>query len=98
MWWGAIRYGAFLFELLGLPASTALPEEVNMSVLWELITEEPLRIFLPWLLGGYCIAILIWPFAYFVFLRLIRTAKAAQTRARIRKVHKVAREMTDPKE
>ena len=94
MWWVAISFGSFLFHLMGLPSSTALPDEMNFAVLWELITHEPLRIFLPWMLGGYIAALISIPFTYMVFYRLIGAAKHARARARIRKLHKTAKEVT----
>ncbi len=94
MWWASISFGAFLFELMGLPASTSLPENIDFTVLWEITKSEPLRILLPWTLGGYLIALLSWPFSYFIFYYLVRGAKAARRSARLHKVHKVAKEVT----
>lgn len=94
MWWTAISFGSFLFGVLGLPANTALPEEMNFSILWELITNEPMRIFLPWLLGGYIAAIICVPIAYYIFYRFVGAAKQARSKARLRRVHLTAQEMT----
>ena len=80
------------------PAAAALPEVVDFSVFWDLMTHEPLRIFLPWLLGGYLIAFLIWPFCYLFFYNLVKGAKAARKKARLRKVHKAAKEVTGQKD
>lgn len=97
MWWGAISFGSFLFGIMGLPAATALPEGVDFAALWEIATNEPLRIFLPWLLGGYLIALLVWPVWYFIFYNMVKAAKIARTRARLRKVHQAAKEVTGQK-
>ncbi len=94
IWWAAISFGAFLFELIGLSASTNLPDNMDFSILWEIIKTEPLRILLPWTLGGYLIALLSWPFSYFIFYHLVCGAKAARRKARLHKVHKVAKEVT----
>lgn len=98
MWWAAISFGSFLFGLFGLPASTALPEVMNFQILWEIAMHEPMRIFLPWLVGGYLIALISWPFSYFIFYNLVKGAKIARRKARLRKVHKVAKELTGQKE
>jgi len=97
MWWTAISFGSFLFGLMGLPASTALPEEVDLSIIWDLIWHDPLRIFLPWLLGGYLAMLISIPISYYIFYRLVGTAKTARSKARLRKVHKVASEITGPR-
>ncbi len=94
MWWMAISFGAFLFESMGLPGSTSLPEHIGFSVLWEITKTEPLLILLPWTLGGYLIALLSWPFSYFVFYHLVRGAKIARSKAHLHKIHKVAKEVT----
>ena len=97
MWWAAISLGSFLFGLIGLPTSTALPEHVDFQIMWQLITHEPLRIFLPWLLGGYLIALLAWPLFFLMFLNIVRAGKKARRKAKLRKVHKTAMEMTSDK-
>ena len=94
MWWAAIQFGSFLFGLMGLPASTALPDEMSFQIFWDLVTHEPLRIFLPWLLGGYLMALLTWPISYFFFFTLVKGAKAARRKAKVRKIHKVGIEIT----
>lgn len=93
VWWGSVEFGAMIISVFGLSAQT-LPAEVNLSVLWELITHEPLRIFLPWMLGGYILGFIsFFPF-YILFYYLVRGAKIARSKARLRKVHKIAREVT----
>ncbi len=94
MWWAAISFGSYLFGIIGLPASTALPDEVTLSVMWDIATSDPLRIFLPWLLGGYLMALLMWPFCYLIFYRLVSAAKAAKVRAKARKLKKNAAQIT----
>jgi len=98
MWWAAMSFGSFLFGVFGLPASTALPEVVTFGVMWNLATTDPLRLFLPWLLGGYLIALFSWPFFYVIFFYLVKSAKLARLRAHQRKLHRAAREMTGQRE
>lgn len=97
MWWAAIEFGSFLFGLFGLPASTSLPDEMSFQIFWDLIWSEPARIFLPWLMGGYLIALLSWPIFYYTFFNTVKGAKAARKRARMRKLHRVAVAMTGQK-
>lgn len=94
MWWAAMTFGSFIFQTVGFPASVSLPEQIDLSVVWDLIKHEPFRIFLPWLVGGYLIALLSMPISYMIFYRLVSGAKKARVRARERKLHRVAREVT----
>ncbi|MCB1532197.1 MAG: DUF2062 domain-containing protein [Alphaproteobacteria bacterium] len=97
MWWAAISFGSFLFGLFGLPASTNLPEAMNFSIFWDVMRHEPLRVFLPWCMGGYLIALLSWPFFYYLFYYPVKAAKIARRKARLRKALKTAREVTEKK-
>ena len=94
MWWAAMSFGSFIFQLLGFPASVSLPDNIDLGVVWELIKTEPFRIFLPWLLGGYLLALLTTPISYMIFYQMVHGAKKARIKARERKLHRVAREVT----
>lgn len=94
MWWAAMTFGSFIFQAIGLPASVSLPDHMDLSVVWDMIIHDPFRIFLPWLVGGYLIALLSVPVSYMIFYRLVNGAKKARVRARERKLHRVAREVT----
>jgi uncharacterized protein (DUF2062 family) len=94
MWWGSIKLGAFLFSFFGVRAETELPRNMDFPVFWDLLTHDPIRILLPWLTGGYLIALLVFPFSYYVFYKLVHGAKLAKKKVRIHNVHKVAKEVT----
>lgn len=97
MWWASISLGSALFGLFGLPATASLPEGMDISMFWDLVTHDPLRIFMPWMLGGYLIAFLIWPFCYLFFYNLVKAAKAARKKAMLLKVHQAAKDVTGQK-
>jgi len=97
MWWAAISFGSYLFGVFGLPASTALPDTVTFSILWDIVKHQPLRIFLPWLLGGYLLGLIAWFPAYLIFYNFVKGAKMARHKARLRRVHKAAKEITGQK-
>lgn len=94
MWWASISFGSFLFSFLGLPAETALPDELSFSMLWDIIKDEPLRIFFPWMLGGYILAFAFTLTSYYFFYRMVGAAKLARSKARLRRLHKAAQELT----
>ena len=97
MWWASISFGSFLFGLFGLPASTALPETLNFHILWDIALHHPMRIFLPWLAGGYLLGLLSWPISYFIFYQMVKGAKLARRKALVRKLNKVAKGLTEQK-
>ncbi len=97
MWWLAIEFGGVIFNALGLPSSTSLPQNIDFAVFWDIVRHHPMRIFLPWAAGGYLIALLSWPLWYLMFFNMVKGAKLARKKARLRKVHKVAKELTGQK-
>lgn len=98
MWWAATELGSFLFEIFGFPASVTLPHDMHFSDIITVIKTQPSRIFTPWLLGGYILAIASILISYPIFYKLVSGAKEAATRARQRRLHKVAKEVTGQKE
>ncbi len=97
IWWGAIGLGSYVMSFFGIATNHSLPEEMDFGTLWDLMLHDPFRIFLPWLIGGYLMALLIWPVAYGVFYQLVKGAKIARRKSRMRKVHKIAKEITGQK-
>ena len=94
MWWAGISLGSFIFELFGLPASATPPDEATFSMIWELIKNEPFRVFAPWFVGGYLIMLFSAPLSYMLFYKLVSSAKLARRRAREQRLHRIAREVT----
>lgn len=94
MWFAAMEFGTFLFSLMGLPAEIALPAHVDFSVMWDLLINDPLRIFLPWALGGYLMGLLSMAATYPIFFFIVRGAKTARAKAKLRKMHKAAQTIT----
>lgn len=88
MWLISISLGAWLFGLFGLPAEANLPEVMNWDILVDLIFNEPMRIFLPWLLGGYLCALISWPISYFIYYYLIHGAKQRLKKIRQERIKK----------
>jgi uncharacterized protein (DUF2062 family) len=82
IWWASIAFGGWIFDVLGLPASTTLPENINSEIFWEIMFNEPLRLFLPWMVGGYLLGALLWLPSYYVFFYIVKGAKAARLRTR----------------
>lgn len=60
MWWADYKAGAYVFGLWGMSDLVMLPNEIT----WHYLLENPLKLFLPMLLGGAIIAAISWPIAY----------------------------------
>lgn len=94
IWWGSIELGAKIFSFFGVEAKHTVPDHLDFAMLKELLFHEPVRILLPWLVGGYLIALLSWVPSYGVIYFFVRGAKAARKKVKMHKLHKVAMEVT----
>lgn len=96
MWWAGIKFGSYLFYMIGLRASETLPHHLDFHVLWDMLLHQPLRVLLPWTIGGFVLGFLSMPFTYLASYKLVKVGKAARTKAKLYKIHKVALEVTKP--
>lgn len=94
MWWASFSFGSLIFQIIGLPTVHDMPTIQSLSDLWHIIANNFWEIFMPWFVGGYLLVLLSLPFSYYIFFRFVKTAKLARQKARLRKMHKVAREVT----
>ena len=96
MWYASFVLGVWLFGLFGFESMGEMPEEFGFSVMWDMIWSDPLRLFVPWLLGGYILALISWPFYFLLFFYLVKAGKKARAIAKEkrlkRKVKKQFRE------
>ncbi len=86
-WWAGFSFGRVLYDLLGLEGGH-LPEDLNPSIIWDVLMTEPLDILMPWMLGGYTLMLVLTPLSYFVFYQMVHLAKLARSRAINRKQRK----------
>ena len=83
IWYAGYHSGNSILGAFGIQNFKPLPVDMNISALWAMILEDPLRLFLPWMLGGYICAILFWPIAFFVSYFMVKSAKQARRRKRL---------------
>lgn len=81
MWWISLSLGSWLFSLFGLPADAYLPQDMSLAILWDLTLNQPLRVALPWFVGGYLCTLITWPIFYGIFFYVIKGAKTARHKA-----------------
>lgn len=86
MWYASYLLGVWLFGLFGFENLGEMPDEMSFSVMWEMIKGDPLRLFVPWLLGGYILVIVSWPFYFLIFFYLVRAGKRARRAAKERRL------------
>ncbi|PCJ01584.1 MAG: hypothetical protein COB14_03725 [Alphaproteobacteria bacterium] len=79
-WWGGFSLGRYFFEILGIEGAGALPDTLTVSLALEMMTTEPMTLFMPWMLGGYILVVATIPFSYPVYYTLIKAAKAARAK------------------
>jgi uncharacterized protein (DUF2062 family) len=95
IWWGGIKFGAWVFHVLGLPASEQLPHHLDFEVLWHILRNQPLHLLLPWTIGGYLLGFMAMVPAYILSYRMVLAGKLARKKAKLYKIHKVAKEVTE---
>jgi len=97
MWFAGYSLGVAILSFFGFQDFGTLPPVPDggfveiMSFLWSLVTEDFLIIFLPWLLGGYLLALVCCPIFFVVFFYLVRGAKRARAAAIRRRMKRKVR-------
>lgn len=81
-WWAGFSFGSFLFSFFGIQGAENLPDELSLSIMWDIAKTHPLELFLPWMLGGYILLFLMIPPSYFIYYRLVSSAKKARVIAK----------------
>lgn len=80
-WWAGISAGGFIFALFGLSADANIPVKLDFEALWKIITTHPWDLFMPWMVGGYLLALVSVPAAYYIYFHLVTGAKIAKEKA-----------------
>ncbi len=82
IWWAAFSLGRFLFCFFGLGGAEGLPDELSISIMWDIAKTQPMELFMPWMLGGYILVFVAITPAYFVYFPLVHVAKKAKAGAK----------------
>jgi uncharacterized protein (DUF2062 family) len=94
MWYASYKLGVLIFTFFGMEVALSLPEGITFWVAVDMALHQPFELFVPWMVGGYVLAALTWPVFFVVFLILIKRLKYFQQMRRLKRVHKVAKEIT----
>lgn len=88
LWFFSYKIGTLIMSIFGMQNFASLPDEVTLMKLWDIIVDQPLKLFVPWAIGGYLCALLTWPLFYFIAYKIIETAQLARQARRLKKLHK----------
>lgn len=80
IWYASLSLGSALFGLIGMPVDASPPADVNLSMIRDMLFDDPLRLFLPWMLGGYILCIAVIAALYPLYLYLINLANRIKAR------------------
>lgn len=94
MWYLSYKLGVLVFAWMGMPVALDLPEGITFSQAMYMILNKPFDLILPWMVGGYILAVLTWPLFYVLFFILVKNLKAYQHQRRLKAVHNIACEVT----
>lgn len=96
MWYGSYKLGKAAFEIMGFRVAS-MPAEFTWHNLVAEIQADPWALLLPWVFGGYAMAILTWPLWYAIFYWMIIQARARQVQWKQARVHRISQAMTEKK-
>ncbi len=82
MWYASYFLGVWLFELMGFENMAEMPEHISLPLMWDMLLSDPLSLFLPWMVGGYILVCVSWPFYFILFYCLVNAGKKARAIAR----------------
>lgn len=77
-WWSGYTFGSFMFSVLGIDGVGDMPDQLTADILWNLIATQPMTLFLPWMLGGYILAVITILATYPVYFFLVEAGKKAR--------------------
>lgn len=94
-WWAGFSFGSLLFGVFGFEGAANLPDNMTFSIMWEMMKTQPMTLFMPWMLGGYLLALITMPLSYIGYFYLVRVAKTARANARAHRMKMKFQESAD---
>lgn len=70
MWWMAYKVGEGTFKLFGAHI-VDMPKDITWDFLVEEITQRPMDLMIPWIVGGFVLMAVTWPIFYVLSYRMV---------------------------
>lgn len=83
MWAIAYQAGHLLYDVMGWDMM-AVPTSLSWGEFWDVLVNHPFDVMVPWVLGGYAVAIVVSPILFYAIRPLIVRAHYARAQARRR--------------
>jgi len=74
IWYASLSLGSALFGLIGMPVDASPPADVDLQMIWNMLFNDPMRLFLPWMLGGYVLCVVVTAALYPIYFYMIKAA------------------------
>lgn len=94
IWWASLSLGSAIFTAIGMPVEASPPDDLTFVMMWDMLLHDPMRLFMPLLLGGYILCVIAIILTYPLYLILIKGAQRARTAMLKRNAHQTAKEIT----
>lgn len=85
IWWVSYKTGKEIAEVFGWQAKPLPDSEIGLAALREMIVHQPMDLIVPWMVGGYVIALLVYLPCYFLFYGLVEGARRTRQKFKERK-------------
>ncbi len=93
MWWSSNLIGKWTFIQAGFTVRK-MPHQFEWRELVSEIFHDPMRLFMPWMTGGFILMILSWPIFYLIFHWIIDHMRSTHHLWKETRLHKEARVIT----
>lgn len=94
LFWISYTLGTFLLGIFGYDSYIELPDDINFELLLDqpqdffgYMIGHPQKLLLPLTIGGYCVALLFWPFAYAVLYYPVKSTNYLYHKERLRRIY-----------
>jgi uncharacterized protein (DUF2062 family) len=89
MWAAAYHTGRAVYDLFGWPVMP-VPDTISFGDFWGLMVDHPFDILVPWIIGGYVVAVMVAPVLFYAVNPVIARAQNTQVymRRRARILHR----------
>lgn len=82
MQWFSYETGKTFFRILGFVEFSKIPDGLTIEQFFHYVGEHPYDLVLPWIVGGFLAALIVFPPFYVLHIWMVRKARAARHKSR----------------